>query len=173
MGEYMFKSKKIMWMAGVALLIILCIYSYYPRRIHNEYNGLMYRIGDRNYTENIKIMINGYFSKGFLKGDRFQGTITIGEKLLSKIDMRFDDINRGHLFSYEEGDYADYGTMFISKRMEKLTIGVYKDHNDKGGKTWSTREGLMISAPALNREEAVQLSNILMKNMLLNEAQIH
>ncbi len=169
----MFKSKKIMWIAGVTLLIVLSIYSYYPRRIMNEYNGLMYRIGDSSYTENLIIIMDGYFSKGFLKGDRFQGTITIGEKRLSKIDMRFDSINRGYLFSYEEGDYTGYGTMFISKRLEKLTIGVYDELNDKGEKTWTSRDGLMISAPALSREEAVQISNSLMKNMLIHEAQIH
>ncbi len=131
----------------------------------------MYRLGDSNYSENIKMEINGYFSKGLLKGDKFEGYISIGDNELSKINMRFDKFNRGLLFCFDEnvGDYTSYGDMFSDQMMKEFTICILEeDKQTKGGKTWSPIEGLMISAPASNRVEAIEISEKLMKDVFVN-----
>ncbi|MFV0341488.1 MAG: hypothetical protein ACK5JH_01160 [Anaerocolumna sp.] len=166
------KVKKGLCVIGITVPIIFILTYIHPRRVQSEYNGFMYRIGDNNYAENIKVIVDGYFSNGLLRGDKFKGNITIGNKELIKVDVEFDELNRGHLFSYEEGDYSFYGTIFEKNKLEEFTIGIYEE-NEAGGKGWSTKGGLMVSAPAMNRERAVSLSNLLMKDILINETQIH
>jgi hypothetical protein len=39
-------------------------------------------------------------------------------------------------------------------------------NKDNKGKTWTGKEGLMISAPAGNRDEALEISNSLMRKAL-------
>ncbi len=165
------KHKKLIGYALIILLIIFCLIYFYPKKINREYNAIMYRLGDRNYSENIKVNINGYFSKGLLNGEKFEGFITIGDNKLSKINMRFDKFNRGLLFCFDEniGDYTSYGDMYSNQMMREFTICILEeDEQRNGGKTWSPSDGLMISSPAINRVEAIEISNKLMKDVLFN-----
>jgi hypothetical protein len=170
-GELMINYKKITGYTLIILFIIFSIIYFYPRKINREYNAIMYRLGDSIYSENIKVNINGYFSRGLLRGDNFVGFIAIGDKKLSKINMRFDNFNRGLIFCFDDntGDYSTYGDMYSNKMMKKFTICILEeDKQRKGGKTWSGIDGLMISAPSSNRDEALDISNKLMKDVLSN-----
>ena len=156
----------------VAFFIILSIIYYYPRKLINEYSGVTYRLGDHNYMEYIKININGHYSRGIIKGDKFEGSMTIGDKQLSKINLRFDEFGRGLLFFYDEstGDYHSYGDIFTKNGMNEITICVLEEDDlRKGGQTWSSKYGLMISAPAESRVEAIEISNQLMTDVLHGE----
>ena len=80
--------------------------------------------------------------------------------------MRFDRFNRGLLFCFDDnvGDYTSYGDMYINQMMKEFTICILEeDKQNKGGKTWTPIDGLMVSAPANNRAEALEISNKLMK----------
>lgn len=167
----MIKFKKIFCLAVVTLLITLSIIYIYPRKLNREFSGMMYRIGNSNYMENIKVIIDGYYSKG----DKFEGTIIIGEKHLTKLNMRFDRFCGGFILYYDEaiGEYISYGNIFTRNKMNEFTICVLEENNTgSGGKTWSRGDGLMISVPAGSRDEAVTLSNSLMKEVLDKEEQI-
>lgn len=60
------------------------------------------------------------------------------------------------------GSYP-YGTIYIDKDMNKFTILRFSEETAsyKGEKNvgWSGENGIVISAPAATREEAVKLSN--------------
>ncbi len=120
----MIKFKKIFCLAVVTLLITLSIIYIYPRKLNREYSGMMYRIGNSNYMENIKVIIDGYYSKGLLKGDKFEGTIIIGEKHLTKLNMRFDRFGGGFILYYDEAieEYISYGNIFTGNRMNLLFV---------------------------------------------------
>jgi len=151
-------------------LILILVYCY-PRRINREYNGFMYQLGDHTYSEIIKISINGYITNGLIQGDKFKGSIIVGNTQLQKLDMRFDSYGRGLLFYYDDstGDYTSYGDMYVTDNMNELTICVLEEDEDSnGGKSWSAKDGLMISAVAGNRNEALAISNNLMKDVLIN-----
>lgn len=64
-------------------------------------------------------------------------------------------------FYYDEStNYIErtlFGDLFMSKDRNKLTINVIEDDS------WSGRNGLMISAPAKNRKEALAISNEVMR----------
>lgn len=157
--------KRIISFAVIAMLFIASVFYSFPRVLDKEYNGIMYRLGDSNYSEIVKIKIDGYYSKGLLSQDMFKGSIIIGDKELSRIDMTFDKFGMGLLFSYYEGEYRSYGSLHLSKNKNELTICVFEEGLEKGGKSWSANDGLMISAPASNREEAVEITKVLMKDI--------
>lgn len=164
--------KKIIIYAFIVLFIMISIIYFYPRKISREYNGLMYRLGDSDYSESIKISIDGYLSKGIIKGDKFAGMINIGDVQLQKIKMRFDNVGRGVIFYYEEstGMYNSYGDMFTANQLKEFTICVLEDDEQRsGGKSWIEKDGLMISAAADNRVEALEISNRLMRDVLINK----
>lgn len=163
------KYKKLIIITFIITFIFLIIFYCYPRKLYSECSGIIYRLGDSNYSDDIKINLDGYYSKGLFTGDIFEGAITIGEKKLTKINMKFDKFKRGHLFCYDEniGEYISYGDLFSNNRMKDFTIIVIeKDGKSKGSGSWTGKDGLMISAPANNRDEALEISNKLMKDVL-------
>jgi len=56
------------------------------------------------------------------------------------------------------------GTLFVNDDFSKIAIALIEHEADQGH--WGADDGLMIAAPALNREEAVVLSNEVMREYL-------
>jgi hypothetical protein len=149
------------------LLIILSVVYFYPKNFNKEYNGVIYKLGDNSYSENIKISFDGYLSKQLFKGDKFQGTINIGNKKFARVFMEFSNRNDAFVQYYDEnlGEYKIYGDMVSSNIKDRFIISVWEAANN-GGSTWSSKNGLVVSAPANCRSEALDISNKLMKNFL-------
>lgn len=59
-------------------------------------------------------------------------------------------------------------TLFVNDDFTKVSIIVPNQYNRKGntGGLWSADDGLMITAPASNRVEALNLANDIMKEYL-------
>lgn len=154
------------------IFIALVTTYFYPRKVTIEHDGVIYRLGNSNYSEDIKVSINGYISKRVFKGDKFQGFINVGDKRLSKINMTFDNFGRGILFCYDEsiGEFKSYGDLISDNMKEEFTIIVLDENEQKNrGSSWSSEDGLMISAPAKDRNDALNISNKLMKDILVKE----
>lgn len=163
------KYKKLVFYIVIIILVILVIIYFYPRSINKEYSGIMFRTGENNYSEHIKVKISGNRTKGLFKGDKFDGVIIIGDRQLNKINMRFDKFHNGNLYYYDEntGQYVYYGNLISSNLKDGFTICVLEGNEQKNGSSsWSSKTGLMISVPASTRNEALNISNVLMKDML-------
>lgn len=161
-------SKKRIFYITFILLIILSVISvtyFYPRKFNKEYSGVVYRLGDNAYSENIKISFDGYLSKRLFKGDKFQGVIIIGDKKLTKINMHFDSSNIAHIYYYDENSSTDefYGDIVSSNIKDSFTIRVCEVDNNSGS-TWSIENGLMVSAPANSRNEALDISKSILRD---------
>jgi hypothetical protein len=151
---------------AVLLLITSCAIYFYPTTIVKEYNGTLYKLGDTNYFQDIKMSMDGNIAKGLFKGDQFEGTFYVGDKKLPKIKMRFDAADRTNLYYFEEGigEFRAYGD-FISKDMkQEFTILVFE--KESNGSSWSSKDSYMISAPAESRIEALKISNKLLEDLL-------
>jgi hypothetical protein len=150
----------------IILLFVIGLVYIFPQKINKEYSGIQYRIGNESNEESIVIHMNGYITRGLLQGDRFEGSITIEEKELPKLDMRFSDDGGALLLYYDEasGDYSSYGQMYMDNSREKISISIFEPNGqEKGKKSWSSKDGLVISAPANNINEAVEITNELVK----------
>ncbi len=162
-------NKKFIYYTIFIILFVSSVIYFYPKKLRLDYNGIIYRLGDSNYSEKIKVSINGYLSKGLIRGDKFQGILIIGDKQLSKINIRFDSADKDDLLYFDEntGDFTSYGQIYSSDIKKGLTISVFEQCGQKEGvRRWSSKDGLIISAPANNRNEALDISNKLMKGIL-------
>jgi len=161
-------NKKSFILIVITIAVISAVIYFKPREIDTEYNGIMYRLGDADYSENIKIKISGYLTKGVFKGDKFRGNIIIGGKERSGLLIEFDDSHRGLLYYLDRytGESEVYN--IISENLEKeITLCVLEKNGH--GSSWSEGDGLMISAPADNRKQALEISKRLIGNLANNE----
>lgn len=149
----------------IILIISGIIYSL-PRKFNKEFSGIIYRLGDSENAENINANFEGYLSKGIFRGDKFEGVIEVGDKELSKINLILDVSGMGavlHYYDETTKEYVAYGSIQSDNIKKMFTISIF----EKGG--WTSSDGLMISAPASNRREALEISSRLMKDILEKE----
>ena len=159
MGDYM-KSKIL-----VITLIVLSIIGYFiysiPREIHIEKEGIMYRLGNKEYEEEVQLIIEGKITKNIFSSDRFQGDFTINGITYPRIDIKLEDINdRSIYYVNEYGDYESLGMFFSKDDFSILTIAPHESKNreEKSLKSWATKDGILISFPAKTRLEAQNIS---------------
>lgn len=144
-----------------ALTIFLSTWFYISytgsRDIDIRYNGIKYQAGNLQSFEPIIIEIKGSYSKRlFSREAEFNGTIKLWERVVSDKPIKFNKYKMGVL----DTDDGIFGMIFISDMFEKLTIEIHES-NQKGGHSWNSNNGWLISGPCNNRGEAVEISNIL------------
>lgn len=155
---------------GIITIIILLILGYFyytfPQKTNLSYNGIKYKLGDMQQEEEIKITMNGYYYKRVFTKDFFKGSINIENKNYPSLKLLVDE--QLQMVSYrnneENGKLYTFGEIFIEENLTNLTVCVQDKQNG-----WNSKDGFMISAPAENRFEALNISNKLMKNILIHK----
>ncbi|MBH1942159.1 hypothetical protein I5677_14750 [Mobilitalea sibirica] len=164
------KRKNVLRIIIVLILLLIASYFFYiyPREIYEEYNGIYYKLGDSTFSEKITVKLEGYLENSLGEGAKFTGTLQLGNQILEKslILQSKDGIGIIRYFDKDTQDYVTYGTLYSKAIKEGFTISILgiDDNGERG--SWSSGDGYMISAPASNREEALELSNQLMENEL-------
>lgn len=161
----------------VLMIVISVVLLFLPRTIHLDGVGVKYRLGgedNREPEQTVHIKMDG---KRYLttSGDYiFKGTIDIeGEPFPVPEDQKMLKIrfHKGYgsmeyiIFENGKTDIFLYGTLFVDRAFSKLTIAISEEDSsgEQNSKSWSSEDGLMLSMPATNRSEAIQLSNELME----------
>ncbi|MBD3919892.1 hypothetical protein H8B09_14105 [Paenibacillus sp. PR3] len=184
------------WIVSFSLIVIIIgvawiIYVKYPRTIDLELAGVKYQLGSEGAklgVEPATVVINGKVHTS-LKGERvFKGLIQIvGEQIPVPQDQRTVEIhfvnNGWGLISYPYFIYDKRGvtigsdiyqshSIFANKDFSQVTLLLktsdqQPDSKDGDPQTvWNSENGMMLSAPASTREEALALSNKLMRGFL-------
>lgn len=162
------KRMKNIFIIFVLIATVVELYFVFPRRFVKSYEGLKYSLGDTKKQEKVKISLKGNLRKNFMRPDSFTGEVVIGNVVLANA---FIDIDGKSNVLYKAGagagtDFKAYGTAYANEGLQSLSITVYDD--EKG---WSSNDGAVISAPASNRNEAIEVSNKLMKDVLIKSLQ--
>ncbi len=168
------KIKKYLVRAAILLPFLLGVgYLYYrtPKLVKIEYQGIYYQLGNSEITEEIPVVFDGYLTRGLWLEDSFQGTITIGDATLNKVDIRLPKDGPSVIAYFDEAtkDYTSYGALYTKDIKKSITISVNLYDKATDSDVWSSADGYMISAPAQDRTGALELSNQLMKDVLLKE----
>lgn len=167
-------------LTGVLLLIagslVWMAYIFYPRTVDFEAQGMKYRLGSPGAAEErlLKVSIKGKVYRSF-NGDRtFKGRIDLeGEEIPERAGETESKKFRGIEYYWILYHYADkdgkprqhmMGNLFMNDDFSKIAIAMFDHEEDRTG--WSGDSGLMVAAPASNREEAVALSNEIMREYL-------
>lgn len=166
----------------IILLTLICLTIYFvwytlPKEINQSFDGILYGLGEKKNSVNgkVKISVQGKMRNKIFNQVRFKGTIDIKGEVppFVKIDKKeieivFNDDYNGLIILNDYSNWLDfttYGTLYESDDFSKLTILVFEKES-KGSNGWSAGDGVMISAPAKSREEALSISNHLMKKIL-------
>lgn len=168
------KIRKYLVRATIILPLLLgVLYLYYraPKLVKLEYRGIYYQLGNPEMTEEVPVIFDGYLTRGLWLEDSFQGTVTIGDATLNKVDIRLPKDSPSVIVYYDDAtkDYVTYGALYSKDIKKSFTIIVHQYDKATDSDRWSSADGYMISAPAQDRPEALELSNQLMKEYLSKE----
>jgi hypothetical protein len=169
--------KKIVVVSILLIVGLSLVWYTFPKTLSHTLQGFAYQLGNEEVVEKVTIKIDGKFKRS-LTGERtFKGTIDIeGEDIPVPLEERtlelvFNDNNMGSIvYSYVENAVPrlySYGFIFINEDFTQFTIAKYeKDVGEDFGGTWTSSDGLMITAAANTREQALSISKKLMSGYL-------
>lgn len=160
-------------------------YRTFPRSIDETLTGVKYQLGAEGAkmgTEPATVVIRGKLHTSLTGKRTFKGEVTVvGEQIPVPEDQRKIQI----LFASDGWGAMSYPYFYFDKRGVIVGSDIYHSHSIFASKDfsqvtlllnpwngteqtegWSTDDGAMISAPASAREDALTLSNRLMREFL-------
>ncbi|CAM3536544.1 hypothetical protein PALU110988_27845 [Paenibacillus lupini] len=181
------------WILSLLILVIGGISVWYiawtrSHLVDTTIVGVNYQLGGTNAdnTQPETVTLKGSWSRN-VKGLRtFKGTITFANDTIPvpedsrKTTIHFDKNGYGPIiYGYFDESVSGigvpltygYGVLFASSDFSKVTFLRMKeaatvDNSTRSG--WNGEDGLMFAGPAMNREQALEISNELMKKHLKN-----
>ncbi len=162
-------NKKYIIRAIIIVIIILgTAYFLYriPKEFQKEYQGVYYQLGNPEFSEKVSVSFDGYLTRGLWQMDTFEGNIRIGDQEMTYVKLSMFEDRGAYICYLDKGthDFNSYGTLYTTDIKKGFTIGINKkDENNPGYSSWSGEDGYMISAPASNRSEALELANRMME----------
>lgn len=155
---------------GISILIIFLTVGYFyytfPRKVNLAYDGIKCNINDQQQQEQVKINLTGFYHNQIFAKDFFRGSVTIDNEIYPDLKLLIEDqLQMIQYRDYEgSGKLHTYGEAFIEENLKALTILLV--HDTENG--WEGEDGLILSAPAKNKAEALEIYNKLMKKILGN-----
>lgn len=142
--------------------LVNIIYSL-PKTISQEFQGIEFRSGDTDYSEVVSISIEGKYVKHFFQDNYFTGTLVINDVEYSDVKVYLNKVN-GTGVAYKEVANSEQLklTMYTENIEKKIVFCILEPNVETGVSSWSSGNGLIISAPSNNREEALKVAKDLM-----------
>ncbi|SDK11051.1 hypothetical protein [Natronincola ferrireducens] len=148
----------------VLIIAVVGHSSYTTHKVEIVNDGIMYQAGNNQISIPVGIEIQGkYFTTFGGKPKRFEGQIIVDDDVFP-YTIHFHS-NMGVLLTTYGSTYGD---LHVSDEFDSFTITISKLREDARSKGWSSSDGWIISAPAVNRKEAVTLSNKLLSKYYRN-----
>lgn len=173
-------KRRVLWLLVIMVFLTALavgMWPYLPREVDVRLEGVKYRLGPdhASVAESAIIYIKGS-TRQTLQGHRqFQGTVELkGESFpvpKEQMKNRTFIAHKGESFLlayqwYEDG-FKNFtlGELYTDDDFRHITMTLLEQGED-GQPAWSSGDGWMISAPAKDRTEAIQLANKLMSRVL-------
>lgn len=166
--DYKYTIKGIIIICLAVVLILICGRLFYKYKygatydINYKYKGIKYQINNVSNSIPVEIVIKGKYQKGFHNDpDLFEGDIIID-------GVKFKPQNNDNEYAFNNylmtqiKNVDTIGSLFITDMFKEITIEI-SVLDDTGGRGFNYNNGWLISAPAENREEAISISNKLIK----------
>lgn len=165
---------------AVSVIIGAVVYTF-PRHYAFIANGIMYQLGEENneFAKQVAVQVNGKMKRSMDGVRTFAGMIDIEGEIIPipedgrQLELTFGQ--RGYsplVYFYAKNGNTDMftlGGIFVNANFSKFTIQKYEiqqiSATSRSG-SWNSNDGMMISVPAQTRDEALRISNELMKDHL-------
>jgi hypothetical protein len=140
-------------------MIVLIIYQF-PRRFNKEIQAYEIIHHMDNKESEITIKIEGWYSKGLLRSDKFMGKIYIEghEMLIQEYIKVSDDFSQNTLLAYhnDQGSLMSFAFMYNNEDFDEILI--YKfDHREDGSMSIDENSGSILVGPAKSKAAALDL----------------
>lgn len=144
-------------------------------KIDKTMEGLQYRIGDTDYSENIEITVQGRYFDYLLKKDTFEGKIYVENYDFTSdgsfLTLYFHDGYASMVYEKNANGYPvqkSMGTISCTPDFDQVLILV-SEPIAADNQSWSGENGLCISAPCDTRTQAIQIAkNLSVKSKWLS-----
>lgn len=160
--------KKVLLSLAIIFLLAYVFYIVYPRDINFIAKGVKYRLGNEydGIEQTLNIQIKGKLYSSFSGDKTFKGIIEIEGEVTPvpenqrELELHFyKGLSALIIYPYNnygKGEHFIYGYLYINRKFNKVTIAIQEGHE------WNGKNGLMFTAPATNKSDALQISNELM-----------
>jgi hypothetical protein len=148
----------------LTLIVMLILFNFTESyKIDTSLSGMEYRIGNEDYSDAVTITIKGVYYKSLFKDDSFEGSISIDKYSFTK-DLSLLPIKliKGKASMYYTKDHS-LGELFCSDKLQELLITV-REPIGSNSQSWNSKNGLIITAPANNRQQAQDVIEHFQKN---------
>lgn len=167
-GDVKLNKKYIFRMIIIVVILLGLTYFLYriPKEFRKEYQGIYYQLGNPDFSEKVTVSFEGYLTRRLWQEDIFEGNIRIGDQEMTNVKLYMGEDMGAYVSYLDKGthDFISYGTLYTEDIKKGFTIYILKkDENNPGYSSWSGENGYMISAPASNRSEALELTKRMME----------
>lgn len=141
--------------AGLILLILAVCLLPLPRSLDVTHQAMLWRCGTPKEQQLTELRLTGIYYDYLFREDAFSGSIRVEACPETHGDLSVVKMGSGQYGIWSEDEEAlmkAFGSMFVRKDGSVMVI-VHEDGH------WDAETGLMITAPASTREEALALTN--------------
>lgn len=158
--ERLLRRKKA-WLIAVSIFLALAVcFLPLPSRVDMETEGYLWQIGNPDYPDEIRaVSVHGWYFNYLFRADFYSGDLMIEGIPLTQVpgSLHYRTLLKdGPLFyASDQYDLTVIGHFSgVKSGMTEFAIRLF----DENG-SWNGHEGLMLTVPAQNREEAVARAN--------------
>lgn len=159
------------WIVVIGLVVGAVVY-FYPKPVDIVSEGYKYRLGETESKDErlIQVEVKGAIYRDWRGNRTFRGTIDLeGENLPEPeikrdVELKLSKERYGIFVVYVYPSSHIVGTTYFNENFNGMAIALMETKDDENQSSgWSAGDGLMIAAPASNREDALALSGEVME----------
>lgn len=146
-------------------LILVYLLTWLPKEYNTSFERVLYRLNSNGIIKETKVTFEGDIIKPIYGRIRYSGAIIIDDEKYNILELKFDEFNRASIDGLKNsGESFSLGKIYFDESYESFTITLFeKSGLNSGG--WNSEDGLVITAPAKDRLEAIELANYHLKEM--------
>lgn len=152
-------------------VVVIAVVFHLPKDVTINSQGIKYQLGNDALEQPIHVTIKGKVHRSLLGDRTFKGIVELeGEEMpvpqnQRQLELKFyKEFGAVIIYAYNDRGAAKHhsvGTIYFDKHFNNATIALL-EQKENTGSSWSAADGLMITVPATNRQEAVNKSNEIM-----------
>ena len=139
------------FLALLVLIVIGIVVYMRPREVESDINLVKIQYDMPEVSSSVSLHLDGYRYHSIVGSSRFVGNISIDDTLIEDADVRLNSFGPLIGILNDDLDMSTYASIYLDDSLQEATIIIHEEG------TWSYREGLILTGPSSNREEAIGL----------------
>ena len=166
--------KPIMFIIGMLVMLSLgyTAYRLYPRHVTLSLRGVQYQLHSLHHRRTVSLILKGTLHRSLFAKETFDGIISVRGATISDRDngkpltIVFNVASGGTIIytHWNPLSMYEYGSIFTNRDFNQFVILEFQPIGNGTG--WNAQTGIVIAAPAHTPQQAVDLSNVLLRTYL-------